>query len=129
MKARRRESDIQGEILRLLRARGMPAWPMNREAGVRRALGNQRIAAKVGGQGFADIVAIRRLYGPSGGVVVGQFVAIEVKAPGSRTARTRQLTQAAFGDTVAKAGGLYLRIDPRSPRTACEQVCDALGWA
>ena len=134
----RREADIQREVLRLLRARGVACWPMNREAGVRRALGNERTTARIGGPGFADIVGIvpwcpthdKPVFEGLGArcVIVGRFFALELKAPQARTAKRRALAQAAFGATVTQAGGLYLRIDPKGTTTACEQVCAAFGW-
>jgi len=135
--SRVRERDLQTQILKLLHARGVVAWPMNREAGVRRALGNARTTARIGGPGFADIVGIlpirvvRRQIGMMGTndeLVNGRFLAIECKAPKARTAKRRALAQAAFGATVTQAGGLYLRIDPKGTTTACEQVCAAFGW-
>jgi hypothetical protein len=134
---RRREQDIQREVLKLLHARGVAAWPMNRESGVRRALGNERIAARIGGPGFADIIGIlpirvvRRQIGTMGtndDLLNGRFFALELKAPKARTEKRRALAQAAFGAVVTRAGGIYLRIDPKAAATACEQICAAFGW-
>jgi len=109
--SRVRERDLQTQILKLLHARGVVAWPMNREAGVRRALGNARTTARIGGPGFADIVGIlpirvvRRQIGMMGTndeLVNGRFLAIECKAPKARTAKRRALAQAAFGATVIR---------------------------
>lgn len=140
---RRRESEITQEVLRLLRARGVPAWPILRESGVRRALGNERIASRIGGPGFADIVGIVPTQIVAGNptcgisscmnhapifIARGTFIALELKAPKARTAKRRALAQAAFGATVTQAGGIYLRIDPKATATACEQVCAAFGW-
>lgn len=126
MITKRPERAVQAAILALLHARGVPAWPTNREAGVRRALGNARITARIGGPGFADIVGI--VPAPTARLV-GQFVAIEVKAPGARTSRARAGAQRAFGFVVTDAGGLYIAINPASALTGPEQVCQALGWA
>jgi len=140
---RRREADIQREVLRLLRARGIACWPMNREAGVRRALGNERTTARIGGPGFADIIGVMPVQIVAGEPSCkipscinhapifyprGTFLAIELKAPKARTAKRRALAQAAFGATVTQAGGLYLRIDPLAKESACVQVCNAFGW-
>lgn len=125
---KRPERDVQAAILELLHARGVPAWPMNRESGVRRKLDNAYIAAKVGGPGFADIIGIL----PAGREMfvgrIGRFLAIEAKAPGARTSRARAGAQRAFGFVVTDAGGLYIAIDPQSALTGPEQVCQALGW-
>jgi hypothetical protein len=140
---RLREADIQVEVLRLLRARGVACWPMNREAGVRRALGNERTTARIGGPGFADIVGVIATQIVAGEPTCkirncinhapifyprGTFLAIECKAPKARTAKRRALAQAAFGRTVTAAGGLYLRIDPLAKESACEQIAAAFGW-
>ena len=115
---RRLERDVQAEITRLLVARGWLVLPLNREAAGKRG------ARHIGMKGCADLLALQPEHH---GVSVIWF--IEVKARSARTKRSLAIAQATFGRLVEKYGAYYLRIDPKSARTGCEQVCDALGWS
>lgn len=113
---RRRERDIQREILRLLHAHGVMAFGMNREhAGYRRA-------SHIGVKGLPDIMgwvpvwAMARMQATN---VVGACpLFIEVKRPGGKL----RPAQEAFLAMARKDGCVAFKAD--SPA----QVAKELGW-
>ena len=124
---KRSERDVQAEITRLLVTRGWLVLPLNREAAGKRG------ARHIGMKGCADLLAFGPPFFEDAGLAhqIIQMLPvwfIEVKAPKGKTSRALTIAQANFGALVTKYGAHYLRIDPKSARTGCEQVCDALGW-
>lgn len=125
---KRRERDIQREILRLLHARGVVAWKAG--SGAFR-VGDRYV--RMGHKGVADIIGVVstpivvdaglcgvggclnhvRRFLPRGG-----FLAIEVKRPGMGTTPE----QSAFLRSVRAVGGIAFVA------RSCEDVCRELGW-
>src|SRR5262245_55436600 len=100
----RPEKEIQAEIIRLLRAHGIPAWKVG--AGAFK-VGDRYV--KMGQKGMSDIVAVHTVCIRCVLAQVhaqhtwwGRFLGIEVK----RVGRRPTIEQSAFLDQVRRAGGL-----------------------
>jgi hypothetical protein len=123
--SRRREREIQTQILALLHARGVVCWKAG-SGGFRvtDTAGRERYV-KMGHTGVADIIGVIpwcKLFDKAADSPhadsLGRFLAVEVKQPG----KDATPEQANFLASVRQAGGLAFVAH------SCEEVAKALGW-
>lgn len=119
---KRKEREIQTQILALLHARGVVCWKAG-SGGFRvtDTSGRERYV-KMGHTGVADIIGLTStgLHAADGRLVAaGTFIACEVKRPGEDATPE----QANFLASVRQAGGLAFVAH------SCEEVAKELGWA